>query len=144
MPEALGGILGGAQVHAHAADDVRDVPFAFAQVGILRLIEQLGDLLERVLQRGLGVQAPRQDDVARAIDEHRVVQHEQLRVEEVGVLASRAAGDARLDVLDLGARARARLVEALQLARHERFGHDEPDVARAVLQHERRADADTR
>ena len=81
-------IPAGAQVHAQAADDVADVSLALAQVRVVRLVEERGDLLERALQRRVGVQALGADDVGRALDQHRVVEHQQLGVEEVGVLGA--------------------------------------------------------
>ena len=89
--EEIRRIAGGAQVHGQPADDVGDVALALAQVGILGLVEERRDVLERALQRRLGVQPLGPDRLRRAPDEHRVVEHQELRVEEVGVLGAGAA-----------------------------------------------------
>ena len=57
--EQIGRVFPGAQVHAQAADDVADVSLAFAQVGILRLVEERGDFGERPLERRLRRSAAR-------------------------------------------------------------------------------------
>ena len=144
VPEEVGGIARLPQVHGQPADHVGDVALALAQIGILRLVEERGNVLERPLERGLGVQPFAADRVGRAPDEHRVVEHQQLRVEEIGVLGAGGGGDARLDLLDLLAGAHPGGVEPLELALDEPGGHAEPDVARAPFEDERLADADAR
>ena len=72
---------------------------------------------QRALQRRLGVQPLVADDRRGALDQHRVVEHQQLRVEQVGVVGAGRVGDPRLDVLDLLARSRPRLLQPLELAR---------------------------
>ena len=119
VPEEVGGIAGLPQIHRQAADDVRDVALALAQVGVLRLVEECGNVLERALERGFGVQPFAADRVRRAPDQHRVVEHQQLCIEEIGVLDTRGRGDARLDLLDLCAGTCAGGVEPLELALDE-------------------------
>ena len=117
-----------AQVHAQAADDVGDVPLALAQVGIVDLVEERRHFVERALQRRLGVQPLVADDRGGAIDQHRIVEHQQLRVEQIGVLGAGGGGDALLDVLDLHARLRARGVEPRQLVADAALGNAEAQV----------------
>ena len=88
-----------AQVHAQAADDVADISLPLAKVGILRLIEERGDLVQRPLERRAGVEALRADDVGRRLDQHGVVEHQQLRVEQIGVFGAGRRGDALADLL---------------------------------------------
>src|SRR5439155_5261817 len=113
---------------------------AFAQIGIVRLIEHRGDLLERAAQGGLRVQTLLTDDRAGAIHEHRVVEHQQLRVEHVRVFGPCRGGDPRLDLGDLLARSGPRRVETLDLPGDVPFGHAKPPVARAARDDQRAAD----
>ena len=131
-----------AQVHAQAADDVADVPLALAQVRVVGLVEERGDFVERALERGGGVQALAADDRLRPRDQHRVVEHQELRVEEVRVLGAGGLRDAGLDLFELGAGPRPRLVQARDLAVHAAGRDAEPEVAGAAPKHERLADAD--
>ena len=119
VPEEVGRVAGLAQVHRQAADHVGDIALAFAQVRVVRLVEKRRDVLERALQRRLGVQPFVADRVRRASDEHRIVEHQELGVEEIGMLGAGRRGDARLDVLDLFARTRPGGVEPLELALDE-------------------------
>ena len=82
-------IARGPQVHAQPADDVGDVALSLAQVGVLDAVEERRDLLERPLQRRLRIQPFLAHDRRRPIDEHGIVQHQELGVEQVGVLVTR-------------------------------------------------------
>ena len=113
--EELDRIAAAAQVHAQAPDDVADVAFALAQVRVFGPIEQRGDFAERAFQRRRGVELLGADDLRRAIDQHRVVEHQELRVEQVGVLGADGFRDAVPDLLELGARSLARFAEPLEL-----------------------------
>ena len=90
-----------AQVHAEPADDVGDVSLPLAEVRVISLIEERRDLIQRAAQRRFGVEAFHPDDRRGAIDQHRIVEHQQLRVEQVGVLGAGGRGDPFLQVLEL-------------------------------------------
>ena len=96
-----------AQVHPQPADEVGDVALALAQVGIGDLVEDGAEFLEHLLDRPLRVHALLADDRRRPRHEHRVVEHQQLRVEERGQLGSAPPRDTRADVDQLLARSRA-------------------------------------
>ena len=137
-------IARGPQVHAQPADDVGDVALSLAQVGVLDAVEECRDLLERPLQRRLRIQPFLAHDRRRPLDEHGVVQHQELGVEQVGVLVTRRIAHPRLDVLDLFARLRPCGVEALELAADQRLGDAEAQLASGALEDQRAADADAR
>ena len=122
VPEQAGRFIAGTQVHAEPTDDVGDVAFALAQVGVVRLVEERGDFLQRALQRRFGVQPLVADDRRCPLDQHRVVEHQELGVEQIGVILAGDARDPRLDVLQLFARSGAGRVEPLEFAPDERSG----------------------
>ena len=103
------------QVHLHASDEVRDVAFPLPQVRIGDIVEDRAELVEDLLHGPLGVDALAADDLRGARDEHRVVEHEELRVEERRELGSAPPGDAAADVGELFARAGPALFEARDL-----------------------------
>ena len=89
------------QVHAQAAGDVGDVVLALAQVRILHRREELVELLVGAMHRPRGVDALGADDLLGAADQHRVVEHQDLRVEQRRQLAAAALRQPRADVLQL-------------------------------------------
>src|SRR5262249_19434156 len=138
------GIAARRQVGAEASDDVGDVSLALAQVGIVHAVEQRRHFVERALQGRLRVQALVADDSRRAIDEHRIVEHQELRVEEVRVLGPERGADSLLDVLDLAARPAARGVEPLELGLDAALRDAEAQVPDPAGDDQRPADADAR
>ncbi len=104
-----------AQVHLQPADEVGDVALPLAQVGIGDLVEDGAELLEHLLDGPFRVDAIDAHDLGRARHHHRVVEHQELGIEERGELAPPAARDARPDVDELLARPRAALLEPAQL-----------------------------
>ena len=90
-----------AQVHLQAADEIGDVALALAQVRVGDLVEDRAELVEHLLHRPLGVDALVADELGGPRHEHRIVEHQQLRVEERRQLAAAAPGDARADVGEL-------------------------------------------
>ncbi len=83
------------QVHAHPAGDVGDVALALAQVRILDGGEHRAQFLVGAMHRPGGVDAVGFDQRARPAEEHRVVEHEQLRVEQRAPGRGRARRSAR-------------------------------------------------
>ena len=80
-------------------------------------------------ERGLGVEPLGADDRRGAIDQHRIVEHQPLRVEQVGVLGAGGGRDALLDVArSARARCAARRVEPLELAVDAPLGDAEAQV----------------
>ncbi len=77
------------QVHPQAADHVRHVALPLAEVGVLDAVEDAGEAFECLLDGPLGVHVLPADQVARPGDEHRVVQHQELGVEQRRQLARR-------------------------------------------------------
>ncbi len=96
------------------------------------------------MERRLGVEPFRPDDRRGAIDQHRIVEHQQLRVEQIRVLGAGGSGHPLLDVLELLARLRARGIEARELDVDAAFRDAEAQVARAARHHQRASDADAR
>ena len=118
VPEQIERIAVGAQVHAQPADDVGDVALALAQVGVVdadrtapRLRRARAASADSAFSRSVA------NDRRGPLDQHRIVEHQQLRVEQVGVVGAGGRRDALLDVLELLARLRARGIEPLELAR---------------------------
>ncbi len=108
---------GGQQVAPEAADDVRHVAAALAQVVVTHFREHVAELVEGAVERPLRVDAIRLDDPARARHQQRVIQHEQLRLEQAGEIG---AGPLRHPVVDrpqLRDAGVAGLLQAAQLAR---------------------------
>ncbi len=132
------------QIHPQAADDVGDVAFSFAQVGVVQLIEQRRQLFERALERGRGVQPVGADDLDGAIHEHRVVEHEPLGLEDVGVIGAGGVGDPLLDLRDLDARVIARGVQARNFPFDASLRDAKAQFAGAPRDDDRPADADPR
>jgi hypothetical protein len=141
LVEEIRGLRRCAQVHAQAPDDVGDVPFAFAEVRILDFVEIGRELLERALQGRFRVQPLLTDDRGGAIDQHRIVEHQELRVEQVGMAAARGASHPVLDFPELLPRRGARVVEPLQLVKNERLRYAEAQ-RRAAFENQCPANAD--
>src|SRR5437773_2309293 len=71
-----------AQVQAQPSGHIMQIALALVQVGILDVVEHRGNLVEGALHGPLGVDALGGDQVRRAADEHWIVQHEELRIED--------------------------------------------------------------
>ena len=79
------------QIHAQASDEIGDVAFALAQIGIGDLVEDGAELVEDLLHRPLGVHELLANERLSARHEHRIVEHQQLRVEQRRRVRARAA-----------------------------------------------------
>ena len=106
-----------AQVHAQPPDHVVDVTLALPQIGIVAAIEQRRHLVERAIERGLRVEPLGANDRRGALDQHRVVEHQDLRVEQVGMVGASGGRNAGFDVFELHARLRAGGIKPLELER---------------------------
>ena len=110
-----------AQVHAQAAGDIVQIAFALVQVGVLDVVEHRGNLVEGALHGPLGVDALGGDQVGRAADQHRIVEHEELRIEDGREVGAFQLCDPPADLLELLVRAPARAARApTARARHDR------------------------
>ena len=91
--------------------------------------------MKDLLHRPLGVDALAAHDLGGARRKHRIVEHEELRVEERREIGPAAASDARADVGELLARPAAALFEAANLVGDARCGD-------LIAQHLRALDED--
>ncbi len=87
-------------------------------------------------QRPLGVAALVADEGGGAADQHRVVDHQELRLEQRGGALAGDAGELGADLLELAARSALRLGEAGQLGTHAIGGDQIADVAAAGADYE--------
>ena len=97
-------------------------------------------IIEGALYRPFGVDALGGNQVRGAADEHRIVEHQQLRVEDRGEVRPLQLGDAPSDLQQLLVRANARTLERGKLARHAIRRDRKPDDLRPLNRHESRAD----
>ena len=104
-----------AQVHLEPADQVGDVAAPLPQVRIGHLVEHRAELVEHLLHRPLRVDALLAHDLDGSRDDHRVVEHQQLRVEQRGDVGSAPPRHVRADVRQLLPRAAPALLQARQL-----------------------------
>ena len=87
------------QVHLQAANEIGDVALSFAQVRVGNLIENGAELVEHLLDRPLGIHQRVAHQRFGPRHEHRVVEHQQLRVEQRGQFRPAAPADAGANVL---------------------------------------------
>ena len=139
LEQVAGAALLAAHVHAQPAGDVVQVALALVQVRILDVVEDRGQLVERALHRPFGVHALRLDDRGRAAEQHRIVEHQDLRVEDGGEVRAPQRGDPLADLLELLLGARPGAIERRQLPRDPPGGDRKPDDLRPLNGDERRA-----
>jgi hypothetical protein len=101
-------------VHAQPSDEIGDVAAALLQVRIGELLEHRAHFVKHLLDGPLGVDALLADDVGRARQQHGIVEHQQLGVEQ-GCKLGPARGEARLDLDQLFTGPHAAVVEPSQL-----------------------------
>ena len=121
-----------AQVHADAAGDIGDVAAPIAQVRVVDVVEQRRDLVERPLHRPLRVHLLLADQRPRAADEQRVVEHQQLRVEQRRQLGARPGAQLAANGRDLLPRSLPRALEPRHLVVDPRVGHRHAQRASAA------------
>ena len=89
------------QVHAQPPGDVVQVALSLVQVGIVDVVEDGRQLVERALHRPLRVDPLIADDDRGAADEHRIVEHQELGVEDRRQVRALELGDAPPDLFEL-------------------------------------------
>jgi hypothetical protein len=102
------------QVHAQPPHQIGDVAFPLAQVGIGDLVEHRAELLEHLLERPFGIDLLLADERRGAREQHRIVEHQHLRVEERRQLGTAPALDPLTDGDELFARLNLRPLEPRQ------------------------------
>ena len=138
------------QVQAQPPGDVGDVVLTLAQVLVLDAREDRAELFVGAMHRPRGVHLLLAHDLFGASDQRRVVEHQDLRVEDRRELGAAGLGDARADVLQLMARLLARRLQHRDLAldpirrnrEPDRFGPQRQDDGAADGDARRHADAD--
>src|SRR5262249_3443079 len=106
-------------------------------------VEHGVELVQDLLHRPLGVHALLADDILRARDEHRILEHQQLRVEHRCQLRA-TAGQARANLDELVARTRAAGLEARELGPDPRGRNLVAQHLRALNQDDRASRDDAR
>jgi hypothetical protein len=144
LQQIAGTSLLAAQIHPQPPGHIVEVAFALAQVGILDVIEYRGDLVEGALHGPLGVDPLAGDEIRRAADQHGVVEHQQLRIEDGRELRSFQLGNAAPNLVQLFARTSPRTFERRQLARHAVGRNWKADDLRALNGDQRGARRDAR
>ena len=99
------------QVQTHAARDISDVVLALAQVFVFDACQQLSELLIGPVHCPRRIDLLLPDDLLRAANKQRVVEHQLLRVENGGELGTACLGYAVADVVQLLAGQLARRVQ---------------------------------
>ena len=131
------------QVAQDAAGDVLHVGCALAQVVVLHPHQGLGIAVGHEAQHGLDVLAQVVKLAHDLLDEGAVVHHQQVGVEDAGILLADGRADLALDLVDLAPGGDERILEAGDLAGNVRLG--EVALHRAVvlgLEHEDPSDGD--
>ena len=111
------GRLPAGEVHHHAAGHVVHIQAAFAQIGIVHLFEEAGVAVGHLLEDGLDVAPVVLERAQDLVDERAILDDQQMRVEDAGVLGPDGVGDLRLHVEDLRAREQQRGLEPGDLRR---------------------------
>jgi hypothetical protein len=132
------------EVHPQTAGNILQVALAFVQVRVVDIIEHRGRFIECTLHRPFGIDSFVADDGGRPPDENRIVQHQQLSVEDRGEVRAASRRDPPSNLLELPARPLARAFEGRQLARYAVRSHGEPKYLGALDRYQRRAHCDTR
>src|SRR5262249_8554649 len=115
---------------------------ALPQVRIGDVVEYRPELLERPLDRPFGVDPLLADERGGAAHEHRVLEDEQLRVEDRGELRPTHLGDAGPDLLQLLAGARPCALERGELPCHALARHGKTNNLRPLDRDQRGSQRD--
>ena len=133
----------GVQRLLDAPHDVFDVVFASTQISIVHRIEDADDRIALLLQRPLGIATLRADDADRAVVQHRIIQHEQMRFDKRFDVARCIAGNHVEHRAQLRAGRFNRRMETLDFLLELGFGQPDFSNFRVVaLQNLRLADAE--
>src|SRR4030095_16361758 len=106
------------QVHPQPAGDIVQVALAFVQARIVDAVEHSRRFVERPLHGPFRIDAFVAHHCCRAPDQNRVVEHEQLRVENRGQIGAASGRDATPDLFELAARSLTGALERRELTRH--------------------------
>jgi hypothetical protein len=113
------------------------------QIWIVDVVEDNGGFVERTLDRPLGVHTLVAHDGGRASDENRIVEHQELRVEDGREIGAARRRDSPPDLFELRPRPLARTLQRRELARHT-IGPDwKTQHLRPLNRHERGTDRDS-
>ena len=117
LQPVTGAALVVAKVHPQATGDIVQVAFALVQIRIVNVVEDGGGLVERALHRPFGVDPFVAHDRGRASDQDRIVEHQQLGVEDRRKIGASCRRDPPANLFELscatvGGPARARRAHA--------------------------------
>ncbi len=86
----------------HATGDILDIHDAFAQIGIIDLAERLAVLFRDLVEDVLDVVALLFEIAQHLVNQCAVFDHEEMRVEDAGILGANGIRDSLLDLQELG------------------------------------------
>ena len=121
------------EIHAKAADHVGEIALALAQVRIFDAVEDRAEVIEHLLQRPFCVHALLADNRRGSRHQHRVVDHEPLRLEQRAQIAARQP---KLNAIELLRRAPPRVLEPGDLGVDSRGRDGKAEHLRALNQHD--------
>jgi hypothetical protein len=133
-----------AQVHAQTADYVGDIAAALAQVRVIDIGEKPGHLIERALERPIGVRPLFADERDGSRDQQRIVKHQELGIEERRQLGARPCRQPILDCRKLLAGSRTGPFDACDLGRDLLGDHRCPQRPSAADEQHRASDPEPR
>ncbi len=120
------------QVETETPGDVVHVALALVQISVVEIVEDGGQLVERALYRPLGVDPFVADHRRSPADQRRIIEHEQLGVEQGCQVRPFQLGDAMPDLLELLARSLPRTIQRRQLPRDAIDSNRKTDHLRAL------------
>jgi hypothetical protein len=131
------GVLHFEQVVEHAGGEIAQIGGAFAQILVLHVRQRSDIALGHGVKGEIGVDLLLADEPDDLLDEHAVLEHQQVRVENVRLRRAHAGGDAALHLGDLLAGFDERLLEAADFRGGFRFRQVAPgDGVPGVVQNE--------
>ena len=132
------GLIGPAQeIVQHTRGNIPHVGSPLAEILVVHRAERGGVFLGDLLESGLRVDPLFVDHAGDLVNQRRVLQHQQVRVEDAGVLGAHGLAHLALDLEDLLAGQDQRLFEALDFLRDFRLGNLVPrDVVAGLAQHD--------
>ena len=131
-----------AQIHAQAAGDVVQVALTLVQVRIVDVVEDRGGFVERALHRPLRVDPLVTNDGGSPSHQNRIVEHQQLRVEDGREIGATCRRDPPADLLELRARSLPGPLEGGKLARDTIRAHRKTQHLRSLNSDKRGAHGD--
>ena len=122
--------------------DVMQVALALVQVRIVNVVEDRGGFVERTLHCPFRVDPLVAHDRGRASHENRIVEHQQLRVEDGREIGAARCRNSTPDLLELRPGPLPGPLEGRELTRHAVRAHREAQHLRSLNGDERRANCD--